>query len=120
MKHYPRIADWYNFIECFNEARTSIPNNAQGCVTQGNLNYPVLQACVNGAEAKALLTASIARMNAFGAKWSPTIYISGKQYCLWNSSPCNADSIDDFRVAICAAYTGSSPPAICNSLLKKI
>jgi hypothetical protein len=47
----------------------------------------------------------------FEASWSPTVYLNGEQFCLWDSTPCGADDADGFIAAICALYDGDKPPA---------
>ena len=73
------------------------------------LDGTALEACAYGAEAKGYLTTSAAMASGRNANWSPTIFIEGELYCLWDSEPCQATDAEDFLVAICDAYTGVLP-----------
>jgi hypothetical protein len=109
----PNNYKWYNFLLCLDQNGDEIPDNAEDCANQVGLDYSTIQNCVNSDLGKALMTESIAKTDHFGVDESPTIYINNQFYCVWTGSPCKAQTLDDFRTAICQVYTGTQP-AGCN------
>eukprot|EP01100_Stratorugosa_tubuloviscum_P005742 TRINITY_DN2551_c0_g1_i1.p1 TRINITY_DN2551_c0_g1~~TRINITY_DN2551_c0_g1_i1.p1 ORF type:complete len:256 (+),score=90.23 TRINITY_DN2551_c0_g1_i1:39-770(+) len=116
MNPSPENYTWFDYILCLNANYSLIPNNANYCSKQVPVDYNRIQNCVNSDTSADLLTASIAQTNSLdwasttGRPKSPTIYINDEFYCLWTGSPCQASSIDDFRIYICSVYTGPKPP----------
>ena len=101
-------AKYLDFIECQNKSPKEIPGNWQSCATQLALDVPSLQACKDGPEGKALLTASAAKATLRKARGSPTIFVADKPYR-------GGRRADDFLRAFCAAIQGE-PPQACAAI----
>lgn len=83
-----------DFIVCQNKTADKIPDNWEACADELKLKKNKIQACLDGAEGKKLLTESSARADAVQAKGSPTIYLNEKTYQ-------GGRSEIDFQKAIC-------------------
>ncbi|KAJ3277232.1 hypothetical protein HK104_003525 [Borealophlyctis nickersoniae] len=66
--NYPNPAQWYNFIICQDRFYQSIPSEqlAQKCAEAVGVNYARVKSCVDGAEGKTLLRASVERTKEMG------------------------------------------------------
>jgi hypothetical protein len=47
-------------------------------------------------------------LNKLGAVWSPTIFINGKNYCLYHTADCESKVDSDFVKKICDEYKGKN------------
>lgn len=90
---------YMDFIVCQNKDIRNADKNAESCAEEAGIDFDALKACAEGAEGKALLSASIARAEAVQAMGSPTIKINGADY---NSG---RETID-FTRAVCQNLKG--------------
>jgi 2-hydroxychromene-2-carboxylate isomerase len=98
-KHVER---WHDFIACQNEDPDEVDKSYLRCTERVGGSAQRMQACVEGAEGKALATTSFKRSAERGARGSPTFHIAGERY-EGGRRPA------DLGRAVCSAYTGSKP-----------
>jgi len=98
-----------DFAACLAEKIDTVPNNAALCAERFGVDYNTIRTCAFSDTGKELLKTSQMLADKDNAVWSPTVIINDELYCLWHSTPCKATSEDDFRRAICDAYTGPTP-----------
>jgi 2-hydroxychromene-2-carboxylate isomerase len=102
-----------DFLACQNQNMRAVDSNWKDCAQKGGIDVNALTTCADGAEGKALLTASFAEAKKRGATGSPTMFLDGKPYEGGRKSR-------DFLKAVCAASTDKAdacksipePPAV--------
>eukprot|EP01130_Rhizamoeba_saxonica_P004004 TRINITY_DN1656_c0_g3_i1.p1 TRINITY_DN1656_c0_g3~~TRINITY_DN1656_c0_g3_i1.p1 ORF type:complete len:204 (+),score=39.25 TRINITY_DN1656_c0_g3_i1:12-623(+) len=99
--------DIFPFVVCMDKQYSDIPQPAQDCASQINLDYTKIEQCVSERGTQ-LLKESIKRTGNIAD--SPTVYIGNE--CVYGPSPCNnldPDS-DLIKKFICSKYNGPLPP----------
>jgi len=99
---------WWHMDVCMQSDYTNIPDNAQGCAQQANLQWDPIVACSKDTQGDNLFAASIDVANNMGVDATPTIFINGQEYVGGPNDPLSA---------VCSAYTGTPPPG-CNNAKK--
>jgi hypothetical protein len=99
---------WWKMETCMENDADNIPQNAQSCAQQANLNWNAISACANGQQGINLFIDSINNANNAGIYETPTIVINGQVY---------PGGPDDPLTTICQAYTGV-PPSGCSGKVK--
>lgn len=95
---------FFDFILCQNEDVKNLDTNWRGCAQRLGLSADAIGACADGAEGRALLTASFSRSQARGVSGSPTIFIGGEKY----AGPRKTAAL---MTGVCAKYQGAKPAA---------
>lgn len=110
IKHYPDTLQHFTFYHCMEVEGDNMLTKVKHCATAAKMDYTVLSTCYHGAESKALQAAA-AKATPAAHQYVPWITLDTK-VC---TDPKNPESgCDDFVKAVCAAYKGSSPAAICS------
>lgn len=99
-KLYPK--DFMKMVVCMNQDASQIPNNFADCALENGLDADAIFNCFNSPEAPQLLSDSINKSDAVGARGSPTMYINGK---LYSGSRTPAA----FQKAICDSWSKNKP-----------
>ncbi|EKE40669.1 hypothetical protein ENUP19_0085G0145 [Entamoeba nuttalli] len=103
----------FDFYNCMGESVDLIPLNYTSCAQQANMDPESLIKCAFGSYGNTLMKEAVDRPIQMGSTWCPTVYINNERYCLYDSYPCNATTLDDYIRDICAAYTGTNKPSAC-------
>ena len=103
----------FNFYNCMNKNIDYLPLGYDACAKEAGIEVEVLNKCAFGSYGQTLMKEAVDLPKQTGSVWCPSIYLNGEQYCLYNSQPCKAATIDDWIRDICNAYTGKNKPAAC-------
>ncbi len=98
---------YLNFIACQNKDYRSIPNNVDQCAQTAGIDGAAVKACMQGADGKALLKASMERSKQRQATGSPTIIVAGERYN-------GGRSTTSFLRAVCGKMQNPAEP--CKAL----
>ncbi|MDI6737306.1 MAG: hypothetical protein QME12_02200 [Nanoarchaeota archaeon] len=102
---------YLDYIACQNEDYKNVGTNWEKCAVRAGIDKTTLKTCSEGAEGKALLSASAKKAAMFGASGSPTIVIDGESY---NGVRTPAA----FQAAICSMF--ETAPAECGTVLASV
>ncbi|HII14859.1 MAG TPA: hypothetical protein HA362_00945 [Nanoarchaeota archaeon] len=71
---------YVDYIICQNKDIRNAGSNWQACAADAGIDVEEMKTCSEGAEGKALLSASIKKAEAVDAQGSPTIFVNGNAY----------------------------------------
>jgi len=105
-KAYPESHKYMDFVACVIEDYHALPGNWKGCAQKTGLDAAKLQACIDGPEGKALLSASFKKAQMARAGGSPTVFVGGEKYN-------GGREEKDFLNIICCGFDADKKPAAC-------
>ena len=83
------------YSNCMTQNLSAMPSNAKACAESCQLDEAVITSCLSK-RGRELLSTSLAAADEYGACWSPSVYVDGSLYCLYDSIPCPSKTTDDF------------------------
>lgn len=101
-------AKYLNYIACQNKEYSNVAGNWEKCAAEAGIDRAALKTCAEGADGKALLSASAKKASLFGASGSPTIAVEGSSYSGARTAPA-------FQAALCSAFDAA--PSECGTPL---
>lgn len=110
---------FFDFALCQSATRLTIPTNGEACASQTSplIDWPEVEACVNGTQGPKLLDQSIAQMvPGTNDSISCTINLNSAFWCQHNEDwfGCTEGTTTDaFIASVCKRYTGPNPPPAC-------
>ncbi|ELP93455.1 polygalacturonase inhibitor 1 precursor, putative [Entamoeba invadens IP1] len=104
-----------SFYQCLSSSLDSVPLDFTLCAEHQRLDPIAITKCTNDAYGKQLIKDGMDDVKRLGSTWSPTVYINDKLYCLYDSSPCGAATIEDWIRDVCKEYKGDKKPEACGN-----
>jgi 2-hydroxychromene-2-carboxylate isomerase len=114
MKYYPDNYQYVKFIICQNKDAANVDTNWQTCAQENSMDSAKLKTCLEGAEGKNLLRASMQRAQARQASGSPTMFIGDAAYSGQRDSLSFQTAICKFsKSSVCAGLPKCASDADC-------